>query len=173
MDFWSSLSIDSLGIVGVSTGEIFIVHTICVLARPLDFKPPITITTVCTMHCILHHIRSIVTHHPPQSHLFQANYTVDTAGWYRHWVAPCWPAASTSLLLRCTAEEKNDELESWQQYLKKDLITCASTPCSYHSASRTFQWMPKGLCRKQKILVSRLLQISLPPWQHKKLIGIG
>jgi hypothetical protein len=31
-------------IVGISTGEIFSVHTIGVLVRPLDFKPPITIT---------------------------------------------------------------------------------------------------------------------------------
>jgi hypothetical protein len=30
--------------VRISTGEIFIVHTICVLVRPIDLKPPITIT---------------------------------------------------------------------------------------------------------------------------------
>jgi hypothetical protein len=39
-----SLSIDSPGIVRISTGEIFSAHTIGVLVRPLDFKPPITIT---------------------------------------------------------------------------------------------------------------------------------
>jgi hypothetical protein len=47
--FLTSLSIASLGIVGISTGEIFPAHTIGVLVRPLDFKPPITITITITI----------------------------------------------------------------------------------------------------------------------------
>jgi len=39
-----SLSIDSLGIVRISTGDFFSVHTVGVLVRPLDFKTPITMT---------------------------------------------------------------------------------------------------------------------------------
>jgi hypothetical protein len=30
--------------VRISTIEIFLVHALCVLVRPMDFKPPITIT---------------------------------------------------------------------------------------------------------------------------------
>jgi hypothetical protein len=40
----ASLSVDSPWIVGVPTGGTFIVRTICGFVRPVDFKPPITIT---------------------------------------------------------------------------------------------------------------------------------
>jgi hypothetical protein len=44
------LSIDSPEIVRISTGEIFSVHITYVFVRPLDFKPPITITITITAH---------------------------------------------------------------------------------------------------------------------------
>jgi hypothetical protein len=48
--FRASLSIDSLGIVRISTGEIFLVPTVGgLLVRPLDFKPPITITIIALL----------------------------------------------------------------------------------------------------------------------------
>ena len=39
-------------VVGISRGEIFIVLTLGGLVRPMDFKPPITITITITIRLI-------------------------------------------------------------------------------------------------------------------------